>query len=114
MYENFNEPLAHKEVFHRRVLKSGMIALSIFITAISTGILGYHFIAGFSWIDAFLNASMILSGMGLVEVLTNDCAKIFSGFYALFSGITFLSTMAIFLAPVVHRIIHKYHIQMKK
>lgn len=110
MFEQFTSPLASKKVYRQRVIKSGKFAFIIFITSLSIGISGYHFIAGMSWVDAFLNASMILGGMGEVSALHTDAAKIFAGCYALFSGVTFLSSMAIFLSPVVHRILHKLHV----
>ncbi len=75
------------------------------------GVLGYHFIGGLSFVDAFLNASMILGGMGPVDILTNDSAKIFSGFYALYSGIAFLTSFAIIIAPIFHRFLHKFHLE---
>ncbi len=110
MYERFNEPLASKKKYNQRMIKSGKFALMIFLTALAIGVFGYHFIADLDWVDAFLNASMILGGMGAIDDLNNNAAKIFAGCYALFSGITFLSSMAIFLSPVIHRILHKLHV----
>lgn len=110
MYENFTAPLAGRKTFQQRVFKSGKFALIIFLSSLSIGISGYHFIADMSWVDSFLNASMILGGMGEVSALHSNSAKIFAGCYALFSGITFLSSMAIFLSPVIHRILHKLHV----
>lgn len=78
-------------------------------TALAIGVLGYHFIAGLDWVDAFLNASMILGGMGPVNPLTTDAAKIFAAFYALFSGLAFVGFTAVMLAPFVHRLLHKFH-----
>jgi hypothetical protein len=112
MFENFKEPLASTKKFQQRVVKSGTFAFIIFITSLSIGVSGYHFIAHLDWVDAFLNASMILGGMGEVAALPTDGAKIFAGCYALFSGVTFLSSMAIFLSPIVHRIIHKLHVNV--
>ena len=74
------------------------------------GILGYHYIARLSWIDALLNASMILTGMGPVATLTDTPSKLFASAYALFSGVVFLSAVSIVLAPVFHRILHKFHL----
>lgn len=110
MYENFTLPLAGKKIFRQRVIKSGKFALIIFVTSLSIGISGYHFIADMNWVDSFLNAAMILGGMGEISDLHSDGAKIFAGCYALFSGVTFLSSMAIFLSPVIHRILHKLHV----
>jgi hypothetical protein len=78
--------------------------------ALLIGILGYHYIAGFDWIDALLNASMILTGMGPVGPLTTTAAKIFASAYALFSGLVFISVIGVVLAPVMHRVLHRFHI----
>ena len=112
MYESFSEPLASKRVYHKRVLNSGRFAILVLFLALSSGVLGYHYIAEMDWVDSFLNASMILSGMGVIDELYTDPAKIFAGCYALFSGVTFLSSMAVFLSPVIHRILHKLHISL--
>ena len=77
------------------------------------GIAGYHWIAGLSWVDALLNASMILGGMGPVNTLTSVNAKIFASAYALFSGLMFIAVMGIVFSPIVHRMLHKFHIDYK-
>jgi len=79
--------------------------------ALVLGILGYHTIAGFSWVDSLLNASMILSGMGPVGDLKSDAAKVFASAYALFSGLVFIGATGILLTPVFHRVLHKFHIE---
>lgn len=78
--------------------------------ALLLGIAGYHFIAGFNWVDSLLEASMILGGMGPVRELYRDSAKVFASIYALFSGVIFIALMGIILAPVVHRVLHKFHV----
>ena len=75
------------------------------------GMIGYHYFEKMSWIDAYVNAAMILSGMGPVAELKTDTGKIFAGSYALFSGIVFLVVMALILAPALHRFLHKFHIE---
>lgn len=81
------------------------------LAALVIGILGYRLTEGFSWIDALLNASMILSGMGPANELKTNGGKLFASFYALFSGIVFITTAGIVLAPIVHRFLHKFHIK---
>ena len=78
--------------------------------ALSIGVAGYHFIAGLPWIDALLNASMILTGMGPVDVLRSNAAKVFASLYALFSGVVFISLMGLLLSPIAHRVLHKFHL----
>ncbi|HMS34954.1 MAG TPA: hypothetical protein PKC91_12805 [Ignavibacteria bacterium] len=113
MFEKFSSPLASRKIFRQRMYRSGSFAFVVFAIAISIGMSGYHYIANLNMVDSFLNAAMILGGMGLVSDLDSNAAKIFAGCYALFSGITFLSSMAIFMSPVVHRILHKLHIDIK-
>jgi hypothetical protein len=78
--------------------------------SLSVGVLGYHYLAALSWTDAFLNASMILGGMGPVDPLPTRAAKIFASCYALFSGVFLLATAAVLISPVVHRFLHRYHL----
>ena len=110
MFESRTEPLASRHVFLRRAVKFFGLAFVVIGVALAIGVLGYHFIAGFSWIDSLLNASMILGGMGPVGELTSDAAKIFASFYALFSGLVFISVMGIVLAPAAHRALHLFHL----
>ena len=114
MYENKKQKLASKDVFYQRVRSNALLAFIIMIVSLSIGILGYkNTVPEFDWYDSLLNASMILSGMGPVVdsniVLTNS-AKVFASFYALFSGITFLSTFGVIIAPILHRFFHKLHL----
>lgn len=110
MFESRSDPLAPRWVFARRVIKYAAIALTVIGVALGIGILGYHYIARFSWIDSLLNASMILGGMGPVGDLPSDAAKIFASFYALFSGLVFISLVGIVLAPAAHRALHHFHL----
>ena len=79
--------------------------------SLGLGILGYHFIGGLHWVDALLDASMILSGMGPVSPLNSDAAKVFASAYALFSGVVFISATGILLSPVFYRVLHRFHIE---
>ena len=76
------------------------------------GMLGYHFLARLTWLDALVNASMILTGMGPVDQMTTVGAKLFASFYALFSGVAFLTIVAVLLAPAVHRFLHRFHLDL--
>lgn len=113
MEKRYEHYYLSKPEFRRRFTKTGLIAFSIFVFSLSMGILGYHFIVELSWIDAFLNASMILGGMGVIADLKTNAQKIFAACYALFSGVAFLSSMAIFLSPLIHRFLHRFHIDIK-
>jgi hypothetical protein len=110
MYEKKGEELLSLPRFLRRMLLSALAASAIAGAALGAGILGYHSIAGLGWVDSVLNACMILTGMGPVDTMRSDPAKLFASGYALFSGIVFLSAVGIVLAPVFHRILHKFHL----
>ncbi|MGB9906287.1 MAG: hypothetical protein ACPLRR_02735 [Candidatus Saccharicenans sp.] len=110
MYERRHQKLAPLSVFIRRVLSHILWALLLVAVALSLGVLGYHFIARLSWVDSLYEASMILGGMGPFSSLHSNAAKIFASGYALFSGLVFIALMGIVLAPVVHRMLHKFHL----
>ena len=110
MFEHKSKRLASRKQFRHRLLKAGSFSIIIFSLSLLGGIIGYHVTAGFDWVDSFLNASMILGGMGPIGDLPNNTAKIFAGCYALFCGVAFISSMAIFITPILHRFLHKFHL----
>lgn len=93
-----------------RMLCSLALSAAIAAIALAIGIIGYREIAGLDWIDALHNASMILGGMGPVAEMKTDAAKLFASAYALFCGLVFIGIVAVTLAPVLHRILHRFHI----
>src|SRR2546425_12808329 len=111
MYEHRTHPLLPRRKFMRCLAMHGVTAAAIVAVSLTLGILGYHFVAGLSWIDALLHASMILTGMGPVGLLRSDTAKLFASFYALFSGVVFLVTASILVAPIAHRLLHRLHLE---
>jgi hypothetical protein len=113
MFERKNEQLAPVSVFITRMIRSVLMAAVLILLALLIGITGYHWIAGFDFVDSLLEASMILGGMGPVNPLSTDGAKLFASGYALFSGLVFIAIMGIVLAPITHRMLHKFHIDEK-
>ena len=111
MFEHHTKPLLPRREYYRRIVRN--IGLGAMVVAVSLGIgmVGYHGFEKLPWIDAFLNAAMILSGMGPVATLQTDAGKLFAGGYALFSGIALISIVGIIFAPVVHRFLHKFHLE---
>jgi len=91
------------------MLRHGHYALWLVIASLVIGMSGYHWIAGYRWADAFLDSSMLLGGMGPVGVLSTTSAKIFAGVFALYAGLVFLAAAALMLAPVFHRVLHRFH-----
>ncbi len=114
MLENRSQPLAPIKVFRRRIRKSLFIGIGILLICLLLGILGYHYTADIPWLDALHNASMILSGMGPVVEIKTTGGKWFSSFYALFSGVVFITNIGIILAPAIHRFFHRMHVQIEK
>jgi hypothetical protein len=113
MYEKKGDKLLTWPRFLRRLALSSLLAFGIVSIAMAAGVVGYHCIAGLNWVDAVLNASMILAGMGPVDPMTGTAAKLFASAYALFSGVVFLSAVAVVVAPIFHRILHKFHFDSK-
>lgn len=110
MFEKHKQPLAPTQTFIARMLRSIFFGLLLIVVALGLGMLGYHSFETMSWPDAFVNAAMILSGMGPVTTLVTTKGKIFAGFYALFSGLAFIVIMGVILAPIFHRFFHKFHL----
>lgn len=108
--EKTNQPLATFPKFLQRLIRHILFALLAIIIALFAGMSGYHFFEKMSWVDAFVNAAMILSGMGPLGNLSTEAGKLFAGFYALFSGLFFILILGIIYAPILHRFIHKYHL----
>ena len=111
MYEKKTQPLASQRVFFIRLGRNMFFMLILILLTLLIGVVGYHYLAGAEWIDAFHNASMILSGMGPVITIETKTGKIFSSFYALFSGLVFVTNIGVLLAPVMHRIMHRVHLE---
>ena len=107
MYEHHRQPLLPLRRYLLRVLKHVGLSATLIGGSLLIGIIGYHGLAGLGWLDAFLNASMILSGMGPVDPLTTPMAKLFAGCYALFSGIVFIASAGLVMAPFLHRVLHR-------
>ena len=114
MFEHKNKPLLPRRKFYQRIVRSVGIVIGIVAFSLFMGSAGYHYFAGLPWIDALLNASMILTGMGPVDPVKTTAAKLFATFYALYSGIAFLTIMAILMAPLLHRFLHKFHLEMSE
>ncbi|HVY20278.1 MAG TPA: hypothetical protein VHA70_09395 [Bauldia sp.] len=110
-FERYSDPLASTSVFYRRLTINGVTAIALVLTSLFVGMAGYHFIAGLEWIDAFQNAAMILSGMGPVDELHSNGAKLFAGIYAIYSGLALIATAGVTIAPILHRVLHRLHLE---
>ncbi|MGA9770256.1 MAG: hypothetical protein WBV94_14550 [Blastocatellia bacterium] len=110
MFKHTHAKLAPFSVFIKRLGVSIFISVFLILVALVIGIAGYHWIADFSWIDSLLNASMILGGMGPVGELKTTGAKLFASIYALFCGVVFIGVMGVIISPILHRMLHRFHI----
>ena len=109
-YERHGSPLAPLSVFLRRIGKNSIFAGLFLVFSLTIGTFGYHWFGDLDWVDSFLNGAMILTGMGPVNPMTTVTGKLFAAFYALYSGITFLTLIAIMAAPIYHRMLHYFHL----
>jgi hypothetical protein len=113
-YESKHQPLLNQKEFARRLARNFAAATCLIGASLLGGMVGYHFLEKMDWIDAFVNASMILSGMGPVGQLQTAGGKLFAGFYALYSGLAFILATGIVFAPIVHRMVHRFHLEEDK
>ena len=104
------QPHQRRPFYHRFLLALGLSA-GLIAVSLGLGILGYHLIAELNWVDSLLNAAMILTGMGPVNLLNSDAAKLFASAYALFSGVVFITATGILIAPIFHRVLHRFHLE---
>ena len=109
MFEHKTDPLLPWSAFLRRLATSTTLGLSLIVVSLAVGMAGYHTCELLLWLDAFANAAMILSGMGPLAQPQTTCGKLFSGLYALYSGLAVVMTAGITFAPVVHRFLHHTH-----
>lgn len=110
MFEKAGQPLLPSHKFLWRLLRSIFFGVILIVAAMLIGMLGYHYFEQLDWITAFVNAAMILSGMGPLSPLLSTGGKIFAGCYALFSGLAFIIIMGVIFAPVFHRFLHQFHL----
>jgi len=113
MFEHRKQPLLSSREFLIRQLIFLLAAIGIILGSLVMGMVGYHFFENLPWIDSLVNASMLLGGMGPVNVLHTNAGKLFASFYALYSGIVFLVSVGVILAPLYHRFLHRFHLEME-
>jgi hypothetical protein len=111
MFENTSQPLLGRRAFLRRFASSTAVGIAFVAASLLIGMVGYHVSEGLPWIDSFLNAAMLLGGMGPVEQPQTVAGKLFAGAYALYCGLAVLMVPGIIFAPVVHRLFHKFHLR---
>jgi hypothetical protein len=113
MFEHHKQPLLSPREFLIRQLIYLLVAFFIIAVSLFLGMLGYHLLEKLSWIDSLVNAAMLLGGMGPVNELHTNGGKLFASFYALYSGIIFLVVVGVIFAPLYHRFLHRFHLEME-
>ena len=108
-FETRFHPLASRDIFLRRLILSIVLGSALIVVSLAVGMAGYHGFEGLGWLDAFLNASMILSGMGPLLSPQTEGGKLFAGLYALYSGLAVILIAGVIFGPVVHRFLHRFH-----
>ena len=111
MYEHRSQPLLPPRRFLRRLGAHGAAALALIAVSLVVGTWGYHELGDQAWLDAFLNAAMLLGGMGQVGNVTTTSGRVFAAFFALYAGLLLIAVTTIMLAPVLHRILHRIHVE---
>ncbi len=114
MFEHRSQPLLPRRLFARRLLRTMGFGVVLLGLSLAAGMAGYHYLENLPWIDAFLNASMIMAGMGPVATLQTSGGKLFAGCYALYCGIALITSAAVMLSPVVHRMFHRFHLEEER
>ena len=110
MYEARHQPLLPRAIFLRRVAAHFGLAAAVLAVSLAGGMLGYRACEGFSWLDGFLNSAMLLGGMGPVNPPLTAAGKLFAGIYALYAGLVFIVTAALVTTPILHRVLHRFHL----
>jgi len=111
MYESRHHPLLPRHKFYARMRRHSLLSFIALGGSMLIGMAGYHFLEDLGWVDSYVNAAMILSGMGPLDPIKTTAGKLFAGTYSLFSGVVFLTTVGFFLMPIIHRLLHKFHLE---
>jgi hypothetical protein len=114
MYEHRTQPLLAPRAFAGRLAQSAGVAAGLAFVSLAIGMTGYHVFEGLDWIDAFLNAAMLLGGMGPVDTPKTAAGKLFAGTYALYCGLVVIIATGVILAPLAHRLMHRFHLERKR
>jgi len=114
MFEHYRQPLLPRRAFYLRLLRSVIVSLMLLIATVLAGAIAFRYIEGFSWIDSVLNCVLIMTGVGTVGVTNTAAGKIFTGIYSVISTLIFFTILAIIFTPLLHRLLHKFHLDVDK
>lgn len=105
--------LPHRRIYFRSIAKNAVVAVAFLTFSLLIGIIGYHYFFKITWVDSLYNASLILTGMGPVDDAPSDAAKVFASLYSIYSGVAFLTSVAVIFSPVIHRFLHKFRLDVE-
>jgi hypothetical protein len=114
MYEHRSAPVLTRQSFLQRMVRHFLLVLLVIGGSLIIGVVGYHVFARFDWIDSLLNAAMLLGGMGPMGDIPTNSGKLFASAYALYAGLVLITASGIMLAPVMHRVLHKLHVEERR
>ena len=114
MYERIKQPLLPKGKFYLRMVHSCLLALAVLSATLLFGTIGFRVFERYSWIDSLLNSIMIMTGVGTIGMLNTNAGKLFTGIYSIVSSLVFFTSLAIIFTPLLHRLMHKLHLDLDK
>jgi hypothetical protein len=113
VFEHRSKPLLPRREFIKRMIFFALLSAGFTIFSLLLGMIGYRIFEDFSWVDAFVNAAMLMGGMGPVNELHSDAGKIFAGFYSMYCGLVFILAVGLLVAPIFHRFLHRFHLDLE-
>ena len=113
-FEHYRQPLLPRSAFLKRMLFYGSLSFGLLVFTLGLGTCGFHALERYSFLDSFLNSVMIMTGLGMVNVLATPPGKLFASFYALFSATIFFTILALLFAPLFHRFLHRFHLDIEE
>ncbi|HTZ10946.1 MAG TPA: hypothetical protein VMD04_01005 [Candidatus Margulisiibacteriota bacterium] len=114
MFEHYRQPLLTRRAFYLRMLRSVTISSALLIATVTIGSAAFHYLEGFTWTDSVLNCVLIMTGVGTVGVINSAAGKIFTAVYSLFSTLVFFTMLAIIFTPILHRLMHRFHLDIDR
>jgi hypothetical protein len=113
MFEHKSQPLLPQREYYHRIARSALAGIALVVPSMAIGMLGYHVLEGRSWLDAFLDAAMLMGGMGPVTTPVTAAGKLFAGTYAIFCGLVVILVAGVMMSPIIHRGMHRFHLEQE-
>jgi hypothetical protein len=114
MFEHRSQPLLPRRAYYNRIVRSAFAGIALVVPSMAIGMVGYHFLEGRAWLDAYLDAAMLMGGMGPVSTPVTVAGKVFAGTYAIYCGLVVLLVAGVMMSPVIHRAMHRFHLEQEE